>query len=83
MEIKSNKVIFTRTIPQCPHCNIPTIRVRGMSSRTAAYYAPTYNEKGENINPDKNTMTTHYQCLNCNSHFAISGNHINGYEYKL
>jgi hypothetical protein len=35
------------------------------SSMTDAYYPPTYDGHGNNINPDRNTVTTQYKCWTC------------------
>jgi len=76
------EVIYTGLIPQCPYCEKPTKRTGGMSSQTLAYYPPQYDENGVNINPDRNTITSTYECLECNKIYTISGNDLDGYNYK-
>ena len=75
-------IIYTGTIPQCPNCNKPTIRTPMGASKTCLYYPPQYNELGENINPDLNTITEGYMCDDCKQYFAIAGNHTEGCNYK-
>ena len=75
------KVIFTGTIPQCPYCKKPTERTGGGGSVTAMYFPPKYNEEGVNINPDRNTITSGYQCLKCNKSYTTSGNEPDGFYY--
>lgn len=79
---KSKKVIFTGSIPQCPVCKKPTKREKGSSAKTMMYFQPQYNEKGENTNPDRNTITTDYKCHCCDNSFMICGNGVDGYNYK-
>ena len=78
---EQEKVIFTGTIPQCPYCKIPTKRTGGGTTVTAAYFQPVYDETGKNINPDKNTRTSYWECLYCSKPYTISGNNADGYYY--
>ena len=48
---------------KCPRCGASHYCV-GPSSMTCVYYAPVYKD-GININPDRNTRTTQYECCNC------------------
>lgn len=84
METKQDqqKVIYTGTIPQCPHCKKPTKRTGGGGSTTLMYYQPVYNEKGENTNPDRNINTSSWNCFDCGKEYSVSGNHADGYYYK-
>ena len=75
-------VIYTGHVPQCPHCRKPTNRTGGTRSTTCMYYPPHYNEKGENTNPDRNTTTSSWNCEECNKPFTISGNNVDGFNYK-
>ncbi len=50
--------------------------------QTNVYYPPIYNEKGENINPDRNAITMNYRCRKCNKDYSIVGNYVNGWEYR-
>jgi len=77
-----NEVIYTGLIPQCPHCKKPTKRTSHGSSSTLMYYMPVYDENGVNTNPDRNTITTAYECLECNKTYVVSGNNVDGYNYK-
>ena len=74
-------VMYTGSIPQCPHCKKPTKRTGGGGRTTLAYYQPMYDEKGNNTNPDRNTNTSNWQCLDCGKNYSISGNHADGYYY--
>lgn len=74
-------VIFTGSIPECPHCKKPTIRTAGMSLVTAVYYPPVYDEKGNNTNPDRNKQTSHYKCNECENNYCIIGNQFEGFVY--
>ena len=59
-------------IPICPKCNKPTKRTSGISTTTLAYYQPTYDENGVNINPDMNTTTTEWRCLDCGCVWSVT-----------
>lgn len=48
---------------KCPHCGGKYFKV-GASMRTCVYYPPIIKD-GVNINPDRNTTTTEYHCLEC------------------
>ena len=37
----------------------------GPSMQTCAYYPPTYNKEGVNVNPDMNITTQTRRCLSC------------------
>lgn len=76
------KVIYTGSIPQCPYCKKPTVRTSGMTTVTAAYYQPRYDEKGNNINPDRNKRTSNWHCEGCGNDYATAGNHADGFYYK-
>lgn len=77
------EVVFTGTIPQCPNCKEPTVRTQsGMSTVTAVYYQPRYDEKGNNVNPDRNTHTSHYHCSKCGKDYTVAGNYTDGFHYK-
>jgi hypothetical protein len=71
----------TNGIPQCPYCEKPTHRSEGMRMTTAMYYPPVYDENGVNTNPDRNTTTTHWKCLECNQDYVVAGNYHDGYDY--
>lgn len=75
------KVIYTGSIPQCPYCLKPTKRSGGSGSSTLVYYPPSYDKNGNNTNPDKNTNTLNWQCMECNNTYSVSGNNIDGYCY--
>lgn len=78
---KKNKAIFTGEVPMCPFCAKPTKRHDNGSTKTLCYYPPMYNDKGINTNPDRNSITHYYKCLDCNKDFAIKGNETDGYCY--
>ena len=81
-DTNEKEVIFTGSIPQCPKCNKPTKRSPvGGSTTTCMYFTPVYNEEGINTNPDRNTTTSSYQCLECRDVFTTKGNRVNGYKY--
>jgi len=77
----SKKVNYTGLIPQCPYCKKPTKRSQGGSVTTVMYFRPTYDEKGNEITTDSNITTTDWYCFECNQHFEIKGNSIEGYNY--
>ena len=72
----------TNGIPICPTCKVPTKRQPQGSTITAAYYPPVYDENGVNTNPDRNTITTAYTCLDCSENFVVAGNPTDGYNYR-
>jgi hypothetical protein len=41
------------------------------NTSTCVYYPPIYKD-GVNINPDRNTCTTHCTCLNCGKEFSFT-----------
>ena len=55
---------------RCPHCGESYYKEL-YSTRTSVYYHPIYKD-GININPDRNTTTTNYYCLNCGKDFSYS-----------
>lgn len=75
------KVIYTGNIPQCPYCMVPTMRNAGASSTTLMYFPPSYNEQGENVNPDRNTITTPYHCNSCNKDYKVASKGWKNAEY--
>ena len=44
----------------------------GPMSTTCMYYPPSYNRKGENLNPDGNVTSGRGQCTTCGKQFSIS-----------
>ena len=48
---------------KCPHCG-ESYYTPGVSCTTAVYYPPIYKD-GVNINPDRNKVTTTYNCCAC------------------
>ena len=81
MEAEEKEVIYTGLIPQCPHCEKPTKRTGGGGTVTAAYYQPIYDEKGDNINPDRNTRTSNWHCNECGNDYVTRGNYTEGFYY--
>lgn len=57
------------TLLMCPHCG-ESYYMKLYSTCTAVNYPEIYKD-GVNINKDRNTHTTHYQCLICNKEFTI------------
>ncbi len=78
-----NEFKYTETngIPICPYCQKPTERTGGAGSVTLAYYTPIYNKYGNNINPDRNTITSIWYCTGCGNSYTVSGNAYDGYGY--
>ena len=62
-DIYSNPV----TNKKCPHCGASHY-TPGVSYTTAVYYPPIYKD-GVNINAGKNSTTTQYHCLACNTNW--------------
>lgn len=58
-----------RLIHYCPHCG-ESYYMENYSMTTAVYYPPIY-KNGVNINPDRNTTTTHCTCMNCGKNFTF------------
>ena len=54
----------------CPKCE-KSYYMQGMSTVTAAHYAPIYKD-GVNINPDRNIHTTRYTCLECGCEWEVA-----------
>ncbi len=80
---EKEKVIYTGSIPQCPNCKEPTVRTEsGMNTVTAMYFAPRYDEKGNNVNPDRNIRTSNYHCSKCGKDYSVAGNYTDGFYYK-
>lgn len=48
---------------KCPKCGAKHFVV-GPSTTTCVYYPPIIKD-GKNINPDRNTCTNHYECMEC------------------
>jgi hypothetical protein len=55
----------------CPNCNkLTSLQVIQVSS-TCLFFPIVLDENGNNINPDKNKITTEYKCLECDNTFKI------------
>lgn len=54
---------------KCPHCGESYYTIKESLS-TCVYYPPVIKD-GVNINPDRNTITTRCECLNCHKEFTI------------
>lgn len=80
--MENKEVIMTGSIPQCPHCEKPTKRTGGVSAITAAYYPPMYDENGVNTNPDLNTITSGWSCVECEKSYETAGNYTDGFYYR-
>lgn len=57
---------------KCPNNCKPVRIMEGSSLRTLVYYPRILNEKGVNINPDKNTTTTTFTCQICGCRWTQS-----------
>ena len=57
-------------LTRCPHCG-ESYYMENYSECTAVYYPPIYKD-GVNINPDRNTTTTHCTCMNCGKNFSYN-----------
>ena len=55
---------------KCPHCG-ESYYQENYSTTTAVYYPPIW-KNGVNINPDRNTTTTHCTCMNCGKDFTYN-----------
>jgi hypothetical protein len=75
-------VVYTGNIPQCPYCQKPTKRIGGSGSVTNMVYPPMYDENGVNTNPDRNTITSNWACLECEKKYTTSGNKTEGFVYE-
>ena len=64
------RYILDRENVRCPHCG-ESYYEELYSTRTSVYYPPIYKDS-ININPDRNTTTTNYYCLNCGKDFSYS-----------
>ena len=80
--VEDETVVYTGSIPQCPYCKKPTERTGGSGSVTTAYYPPRYDKDGVNVNPDRNKITSNWQCMECLKHYTTYGNHPDGFHYK-
>ena len=56
----------------CPKCKKPTKVQGGVGMSTCVDYPPIYDEEGNNTNPDMNTTTYNYKCLECKTWFSES-----------
>ena len=52
---------------KCPNCGMSHFSV-GVSMTTLMYYPPIY-KNGVNVNPDGNTTTTEFICMECHKRF--------------
>ncbi len=77
--MEKSKVPMTNGIPICLVCTVATKRRYQGSQRNLMYSIPTYDEEGNVVNPP--SSTDHYQCLACESYYAVEGNDYFGYEY--
>lgn len=82
------EVKFTKGIPICPNCDKPTVRTIGYSTSTCLGYTPVYDENGDNVSQDMNTVTSNYYCQGCNNHFATKSqgkntSYIENYSHPI
>jgi len=77
------EVTFTGSIPICLKCKAATTRTSLESTTTLFYYKPEYDEHGNNMNPDRNTITRRFRCGNCNLVYSIRGNQYDGWNYTI
>lgn len=49
---------------ECENTGLSSVVYEGLSSCTAAYYEPFYDEGGNRHNHDANERTTNYSCSN-------------------
>lgn len=66
--IDSESINAHRSNIKCPKCG-ESYYQELYSSSTCVYYPPIYKD-GVNINPDKNTTTTHCRCIKCGENFS-------------
>ena len=83
--MKEKKIKFnykeTNGIPICPYCQRPTKRTGGGGNSTLMYFPPRYDERGQNINPDRNILTFEWRCEKCGKVYRTRGNKIDGFDY--
>lgn len=65
------EVKFTQDIPLCPHCEVPTVRSKGVSSTTAMGWNIEYDELGNDISQDPNITTDTYYCHKCDGKYSV------------
>lgn len=67
-----NSNIFKKLAGDCnKNCRFQQI---GPATTTAMYFAPVYDKEGNNLNPDRNTTTVSYQCIECGKIWKVSSN---------
>lgn len=57
---------------QCPKCGSQAREERWVTS-TLVYYTPIYDENGVNTNPDRNAITTLWECRSCGEKYETKG----------
>ena len=57
-------------IPECPICKKGTKRSYHGSTRTCLGWTQMYDENGNPINNDPNTVTSYFQCEECKTQYA-------------
>lgn len=76
MASEKEDVIFTKGIAQCPFCKVPTKR------KIQSLITYFYDEKGNNVEPDKYFQTTKFNCLYCKKIYEVGGDVLTGRYYK-
>lgn len=66
-----NRCIMIKTILEKYPCDNNCKFKQGRSSVTLAYYVPIYDKTGVNTNPDRNTTTTDFSCVECDKKFIV------------
>lgn len=66
--IKTEPINAHRGNVKCPKCG-ESYYQELYSTSTCIYFPPIY-KYGVNINPDRNTTTTHCKCINCGEYFS-------------
>lgn len=67
--VATNFSIAEDNLHLCPHCG-ESYYIENYNTSTCVYYPPIYKD-GVNINPDRNTTTTHCTCMNCGKEFSF------------
>lgn len=65
-------VTFTGPIPVCPYCKVGTIRTNLGGTTTSMGHVPGYDEFGNEISGDPNTVSTVYRCHSCSNYYGVA-----------
>lgn len=74
-------VKYTGGLPICPNCQKGTNRQLLGTMSTCLGFSAVYDEKGNDVTVNPNTVTSEFYCAECRSKFAVKHSPWHGASY--